>query len=253
MSDFDVVVKVNGNDPNARWKRAVAFQMATQFKRSLLDFNDAIRLDPREPEYYPARRRIRQPGRHDKAAEDLAISMRMHPDDPDDLIRRGDSWFYQRAYEHAVRDYANALRIDPGNAEAYFRRAYARLFQKDYDRAIGDLNHAVRLDAKKAEYLGLRATAWMLKEEYALAIADFDAAFRVDPERQFSFDLPEVPLFVPHRQARLFRGLQIASNDHQLAWDLSAYSAIMGYFAARREGGPNEARELLDASVGRLP
>jgi len=92
--------------------RGIAYQKSGELKKSIEDFDTAIRLYPGYAEAYESR----------------AMS-------------------YGRLSEHnqAVNDFTKAIELDPKNANAYHNRGVAHLKNGDYKKAVEDLEKAVEL------------------------------------------------------------------------------------------------------------
>jgi tetratricopeptide (TPR) repeat protein len=97
------------------------------FRKSLADFEAALRLQPRSALVY---------------------------------LRRGDLQFRQGADEEALADYNRALELQPDSAVAYQRRAAVYGRQRQCERALANYREAIRLDSRNADaHDGL---AWVL-------------------------------------------------------------------------------------------
>jgi lipoprotein NlpI len=90
----------------------------------------------------------------------------------------------------------------------------------------------------------------MLKKDFAKAAIDFDAAVELDPKNTYSLYHRSAALFLTHRPGAP-NGLKTVLELEGWHGDLSLYVVILGYFAARRDGQPDEAKALLDDAASR--
>src|SRR4029078_851708 len=113
--------------------------------RAIADYDNAIRLDPNNADFYKNRGdAFLNAGKYDRAFADYsqAISTK-----PTALLYASRALVFSNKadYDRAIADCDQALKLDPNNDTAYNNRAFALIRQGDYDRAIGDLDRAIKL------------------------------------------------------------------------------------------------------------
>jgi tetratricopeptide (TPR) repeat protein len=114
--------------------------------RALLDDSEAIRLDPRMPEYFDNRGlSYAANGDYDRAIADYNEAIRITPQ-ANFLTNRGDAYNQKRDYDRAIADYDRALQLNPGFALAYNNRGAAHRRKGDLDRAIENYEQALRIN-----------------------------------------------------------------------------------------------------------
>jgi eukaryotic-like serine/threonine-protein kinase len=79
------------------------------------------------------------------AVTDYTLALRLRPDDPHLLRRRGWSNLAGKSLPMAARDFDAAIRIDATSAEAYCGRAFARVGLGDHHAGVDDAEEALRL------------------------------------------------------------------------------------------------------------
>jgi len=80
----------------------------------MVDYDRAIRLDPKEPLAFSGRAILRfSEGEYDKAIADNTEAIRLDPNDPILYVARGYSWAMIEEYDRAIADDGEAIRIDP--------------------------------------------------------------------------------------------------------------------------------------------
>lgn len=182
--------------------RGMAYQSTGDHDRAIPDFNEAIRLDPKDVlAYY-----FRGNAYHDKGDDDRAIA------DYDQAVRldvklifaeftyndRGNAYAAKGErsdvlgangdYDRAIADYSEAIRLGPKNATPYNNRGNVYRHKGDEDRAILDYNEAIRLDLKFKDAYFNRGNAYRTKGAYDRAIADYDDVIRLDPKYAPAYD-----------------------------------------------------------------
>ncbi len=94
----------------AFYDRGNAYKAKGDYDRAILDYNQALSIDPNYASVYNNR------------------AVAYH--------NKGD-------YDHGIADYNKAIAIDPKHLNSYIGRGDEYLQKKDYDRAIADLNKAI--------------------------------------------------------------------------------------------------------------
>ena len=87
---------------------------------------------------------------YDKAIADFDEAIRLDPKDAEAYNDRGEAWYAKDDLDKAIADYDEAIRLDPDFAEAYRNRGLLLRRDGEYDKAIADFNEAIRLDPKDA-------------------------------------------------------------------------------------------------------
>jgi tetratricopeptide (TPR) repeat protein len=126
---------------------------------------------------------------YDKAIEDFNEAIRLEPRNADmnAFHSRGIAWFWKKEYDNAIQDFGEAIRLDPKEALYYFKRGLARSTKKEYNMAIKDYDKAIQIDPNYAIACYHRGYARLMEEDYDGAIHDFDEAIRLNPKDSFVF------------------------------------------------------------------
>ena len=149
--------------------------------KSLADFDQSIKLDPKNPlPYYNRGLAARDKGDLDRAVADFSQSIRMDARNALAFYHRGLSYWDRREFDKALADYEQAIRINPGYAPTYYNRGLAYFERRDYDRAINDLNQAINGRPNYPLAFNIRGLAYIAKGETDRGIQDFDQAIRLD-------------------------------------------------------------------------
>jgi tetratricopeptide (TPR) repeat protein len=95
-----------------------------QFTRAFAQFDEAIRLNPKNPEAFFNRGvAFGQTGQCDRALEDLNEAIRLNPNDPDYFTNRGSAHYRTGESNKAIADYNEAIRLNPEHTIALTLRA----------------------------------------------------------------------------------------------------------------------------------
>ena len=169
--------------------RGVAYERRGEYDLALADFNQAIRLDPKNAfalrnrgDYYLAQ------GDVTHAMEDFNQAVAISPKFPELLVSRGNAYMVNGDFAHALPDYDQALALNPKMAIGYASRGEAYRTQGESDKAIADFDAALKLEAKLPAALLSRGLAREDKNDYARAIEDFSQAIKLDPKYVDAFD-----------------------------------------------------------------
>src|SRR5262245_48317152 len=95
--------------------RGIAWRKKGELDRAIADYNEAIRLNPKD---------------------DLAYSS------------RGSAWAAKGDLDRAIADFNEAIRLDPKDADTYLQRGLAWKEKGDLVRANADFDQAIKLDPK---------------------------------------------------------------------------------------------------------
>ena len=119
---------------------------------ALACLDEAIRLDPRQSEYFLTRGNL-YVGRNrlESAIEDYFQARRILPKSPE-CGKMLAGWLHmkRRDYPAAVASFSAVIVSDRAFPAAYSNRGTVRLLQKDFEGAIADFNEAIRQDTKSA-------------------------------------------------------------------------------------------------------
>ena len=98
-------------------------------------------------------------GDHDRAITDYNEAIRLDPKDANAYVTRGNAYDEKGDHDRAITDYNEAIRFDPQDFNAYSNRGVAYANKGDYDRAIADYDQAIKLDPNFPEAIKNRADA----------------------------------------------------------------------------------------------
>jgi len=148
--------------------RGILFASRGDFDTAILDFTEAIRLNPSFAEAYFWRGNA-----HRGVTADQVIPM--------------DATFDRGRLDLAIADFTEAIRLNPDFARAYTRRGAIHEDRGNFALAIADHTQAIRIDPNDARSFNNRGSAHFSSGQYALAITDYTQALRINPNHVNAF------------------------------------------------------------------
>jgi tetratricopeptide (TPR) repeat protein len=170
-----------GFDPKYAFSRGFAYGAKGDNDRAIVEYSEAIRLDPKYPIAYNNRgAAYSAKGDNDHAIADYTEAIRLNPKVASAYINRGRAYLAKGEIDHAIADYNAAIKLDPEFAIAYNNRGVAYGAKGDKDHAVADYTKAIRLDPKLANAYDNRGRAYRAEGENDRAAHDFKEAIRLD-------------------------------------------------------------------------
>jgi tetratricopeptide (TPR) repeat protein/S1-C subfamily serine protease len=163
--------------------RGLARNRAKDYKQAIVDFDQAIALQPTFVDAYLGRGTARSySGDPQGAIADFTKVISLQPKHVLAHANRGHVRMDLKDFPGAIQDFTAVIEQDPKNADAHFRRGLARNNSKDAQGAIVDLTTAINLNPKRAEAYLVRGVAKQTLKDVAGAKADFDNAVGLNPD-----------------------------------------------------------------------
>lgn len=133
--------------------RGYAYYKKDNYEAALVDFSEAIRLDPEDAHALNGRCWMRAIVGRDlrEALDDCNESLRLRPNDPATMDSRGFACLRLGQLNHAIAEYDGALAIAPNQAESRYGRGAAKLQKGDRAGGNADIAAAKALDPGIAE------------------------------------------------------------------------------------------------------
>jgi len=182
IADFNEAIRLDPKNASLYRFRGIAWDRKGESDRAITDFNEAIRLDPKSAFGYSNRGIAwKNKGEFDRAIADFNAAIAINPKSDVTYYLRGYTWWNKSEFDRAINDFNEAIRLNPKNADAYSWRGNTWMNKGEFDRAIADINEAIRLNPQSSVAYFLRGDAWWNKHEPDRAIADLNEAIRLNP------------------------------------------------------------------------
>lgn len=156
---FDKAIRIDSTNVEYRVNRGTVKYYLQRFTDAENDLAIAMRLNPNEPNIYNTLAMIEiSRGNHDKAFILVEKALRLSPNQPYFLNNRGFILLMQNRLPEALLDINQSILLDPENGWAYRNKGIYRLLSGDYDNALSLLKQALSMDSfidKIHFYLGM--------------------------------------------------------------------------------------------------
>jgi len=228
--------------------RGTAYFNKGDLDRAIQDYDQAIRLNPKDMSaYYSRGGAYNKKGNYDRAIQDLNEAIRLNPNDKSAYVVRGDTYKEKRDYDRAIQDFNEVIHLDPTDARAYSDRGSANIGKDDYDHAIQDYDQAIRLRPNDMfDYYG-RGNAYYNKGDYDHAIQDYNESIRLYPNYALTYEKRGDAYFV---QSNLTAA--ITDFEHAISTAPSSrpavFAALMLHVVMKRQGH-DDAQQLAQVSA----
>ncbi len=161
LRDYDEAIKLNPKNAGAYVDRALALARRGDGDAAMKDYTMAITLNPQQWQaYFNRAAELRDHGKLHEAVADLNQVVKLNPEFAGAYLNRGNIYVRQGELDKAIADYNAALLRDANLSYVYIVRANLFLRKKNYRKAMSDLQTAVQMDTKKPER-ALNALAWL--------------------------------------------------------------------------------------------
>jgi tetratricopeptide (TPR) repeat protein len=149
LADFDQAIRLNPKNAWAYIDRAIALDDKGNSGAALRDLDEAVRLDPHDALAFHNRATIRLKRKeYDAALKDFAQELELNPQDSDAHAGRAAAFRRQNKNAKALEECNLAITRNPNSFMAHMERVKAYAALKRYDDAGKDLETIAHLDVK---------------------------------------------------------------------------------------------------------
>jgi lipoprotein NlpI len=251
IADYNEAIRLDPKDAAAYNSRSIAYNAKGDFDRAIADYNQAIQLDPNAARYFNRGYSYNAKGDFDRAIADYNEAIRLDPKDAAAYNSRGIAYNAKGDFDRAIADYNQAVRLDP-NAARYYNRGYSYNAKGDFDRAIADLNEAIRLDPKDAVKFYTRGIVNLYAGSVSKAQLDLNQAAQLDPSYAYTALWLDV---VNKRSDRSSRLPQVISQLDMTKWPAPLVRMYLGQMtpeavlvAAGNANADTKRRQICEAN-----
>ncbi len=128
------------------FQRGLIMQEKGKYRQAVKDFDQALALDPHQPDYFLQRGFVKEKLKDlTGAMKDYSQALRRDPTLEKAYTNRGNVYFKQKQFEEAVEDYTRAIGLNPENGIIYYNRSMAYRMLKNREAAERDIQQAAAL------------------------------------------------------------------------------------------------------------
>ena len=171
-------------------KRGTCYYAKHNIDRAVADYDQALRLDPKNAAAYDNRgNALHARGDWDGALKDYNESMRLNSRNPYVYVNRASVLMALGDLSGAFADYAKALTLNPREEYARAGRTEIYLLRNEPEKALKEANATISVAPGEGIGYKFRARAHMALGEYREAEADIKTALRLknyDPKTPLS-------------------------------------------------------------------
>lgn len=191
LADFDAAIKLNPRESDYYGGRGLVFyQCKRDFAQVAAAFSEVIRLSPRDAAAYDMRGNARKfLGQLDGAIADDTMAIRLAPKVGMYYGNRGIAYSEKGDAVRALADFNRDVEIEPTVAAVFGNRGEFFMERNDPDRAIPDFTEAIRLDPRYAKAYANRSNAWRLKGDLDRSLADVEQAIALAPDDALNYSM----------------------------------------------------------------
>jgi tetratricopeptide (TPR) repeat protein len=151
IADFNEALRIDPDNPDALNGRGSAYYSSKKYDSALADFNNVIGRGQRGVSYalYGRGNVYYSTANYNLALDDFnAVISQRHEPLASAFVGRGNVYFYTGNIDDAIRDYGQAIAIDPISASAYYHRSLAYERKGDHDAALANYDQSIRLQLR---------------------------------------------------------------------------------------------------------
>lgn len=183
IPDFDQALRLDPRNADAYQLRGSSYFVNGSPRRAIEDLSKAIQLNPQYARaYYNRGMAYKDDAQPDRAIPDLSKAIQLGLGDAEAYRVRGMAYMQIGDLHRAMQDCDQAIMLDPRLCRAYCSRSRVQMEVGHPELAIVDCNDAIGVDPGYAEAYFYRGLAYFLQHESRGAISDFTAAIRLDPQ-----------------------------------------------------------------------
>ena len=174
---FAGIIEKNPANAAAYVGRGRAYRGLDDFKNALVEYNEALRLDPKSKDALWFRHHLYSwEDDYEKALADIDALIVLEPDREENFRARAQNKRRLQDFTGALTDVQKAIALKKDNAPSIGLRARILYQAGAYLEAIEDYSAALRLDPKNADFLFGRGKAFEKAGRYPEALEDFRRA-----------------------------------------------------------------------------
>jgi tetratricopeptide (TPR) repeat protein len=188
LVDYNQAIKLDPNYAPAYGNRGNVYYARKQYKLALIEYNQAIKLDPNLALAYCSRGNVYYVmEQYDLALAEYDQSIKLDPNDASVYAKRGNVYLDKKQYDLALADYNQVIKLEPNYVDAYNNRGRVYYAMGQYDLALADYNQTLKLEPGYVHAYNNRGNVYADRNQYDLALADYKQALKFDPNYAITY------------------------------------------------------------------
>lgn len=188
ISYMDSAIKLNPKNPDYYLHRGLSKQMRGDTTQALADYKTTLELDP---ENSLARHNMASLSSKNSNPQEsiklLTEAIEKNPKEPYSYAQRGFIKLNTKDYAGAIEDYTQALKLDPQEVDYWFDRAIAKEKSKDSNGALADYSQAIKVKENTEKVWLNRGNLLSSLGRTKEAIEDYSVAIRYNPQYEHAY------------------------------------------------------------------
>ncbi len=177
IADYDEAISIKKKNPEYVTERARVYYQLKKYKKSLIDYEQAIELNPLDIKLYYERALVNlELKQYARALEDVQKYLKYFIKDQEALYHCGIIYYNTKDYLDALLYFNKTLELSPVKAKYYFARANTYLMTKTYKYAVKDYSMVLDLNPRWAEVYFNRGLAYFSLGNKQRACSDWKKA-----------------------------------------------------------------------------
>ena len=183
VAEMDEALRLDPKEPNLYFMRAAAYRAKKDFDNAIADVDEAIHLDAVRGDFYMLRGLIfSDQGDLDKAIAELDQKVKLDPKSSQGYSSRANLYRQKKDYDKAAADYTEVTKIDPDLPKGYVDRGWIYVLKNDLDKAMNDFTKALQLHENDASALVGRGVVKSRQGKPTDGSADISLAIKLEPD-----------------------------------------------------------------------
>ncbi|MDG2332143.1 MAG: DnaJ domain-containing protein [Flavobacteriales bacterium] len=153
---FSKAVKIDSLYYESYWDRGYCKSMMKDYNGAVMDYTKALARCPLEKKDILFSNRAdcyKKLKNYDKTLIDYNNAINLNPEKQLHWYRRGEFKYYELSdYLGAIKDLTQAIKLNPTDPRAYFSRGLTYYYIKDYKKSVKDISKSIELNPNKGQY-----------------------------------------------------------------------------------------------------
>lgn len=222
--------------------------------KALADYEKALELDAKNPEYLLARADFyNRQGKYDEAVADIDAVIELRPDVPGSYLVKATILREQEKYDDALAALDKAAEHAPNSAGISQQRGELYRAKGDFPKAIEHFTRVIELHPGLMLPIIHRAEAYLNDKQYDKALADIETVMKENPELPVAHGLKAQTLASLERFPEAIEELKKLTEDEEAQPEFQLQLALYYLFANQPQEAIAAYSDLLKEDEDNFP